>query len=410
MDENIFNKKVSFKGSEGNILSANLGLPASSPRAYAIFAHCFTCSKETIAAVRVSQKLTQLGIAVLRFDFTGLGNSQGDFSNTNFSSNIEDLICAANFLRENYQAPQLLIGHSLGGAAVLAAGNDIAEVTAIATVGAPADPASVEQLLTSKIDQIMEAGEAEVIIGERKFKIKKQFLDDIRNQNLLKKISNLKKELLLFHSPEDKIVNFKNAQLIFAAAPASKSFISLSHADHLLTQKRDAIYVADLLAIWASRYLKEPTLNISEKNDSVAEVVVEETRESAFSQKITMRNHTLIADEPISFGGRDLGPNPYDLVLAGLGACTAMTIRWYANHYKYPLENVLVKLNHDKIHEKDCENCEEHSEKIDHIERIIELQGPLNEEQRKKLLEIANKCPVHKTLTSEIIIDTSLKE
>jgi uncharacterized OsmC-like protein/alpha/beta superfamily hydrolase len=409
--ETVFNKKISFLGSGGNHLSANLGLPTETPRAYALFAHCFTCSKETIAAARISQQLTQLGIAVLRFDFTGLGNSQGDFSNTNFSSNVADLEYAAKFLRENYQAPQLLIGHSFGGAAVLAAANSIAEVKAIATIGAPSDPSSVEDLIVSDLDSILKTGEAEVMIGGRKFKIKKQFLDDIKNQQLLKKIAALKKELLIFHSPEDKIVDFKNAQLIFDAAPAHlRSFISLQNTDHLLIQKNDAIYVANLLTDWASRYITRTTEPSKSAKTPSSQVLVQETKETPFSQKITMGDHTLIADEPSSYGGRDLGPNPYDLVLAGLGACTAMTIRWYADRKQYPLGTVSVKLNHEKIHEKDCENCEEHPEKIDRIERKIYLQGDLTKEQREKLLEIANKCPVHETLTSKIIIKTNLED
>jgi alpha/beta superfamily hydrolase len=248
-------KKVEFEGAQGHSLAARLDGPESGSRGYALFAHCFTCSKDTLAAARISSALASEGISVLRFDFTGLGSSEGDFANTNFSSNIEDLVRAADWLREHHQAPTLLVGHSLGGAAVLAAAGRIDEVTAVATLNAPSDPSHVEHLLASKKDRIEVDGEAEVELGGRRFCIKRHFLEDVREQRLLAHAAELNRALLVFHAPTDRIVGIQNARQIFEAAKHPKSFVSLDGADHMLSRPEDAAYAATVLAAWASRYV-----------------------------------------------------------------------------------------------------------------------------------------------------------
>jgi uncharacterized OsmC-like protein/alpha-beta hydrolase superfamily lysophospholipase len=409
----INRQKVSFKSVFGNTLAASLELPINQPSAYVLLAHCFTCSKDNLTASRISRALTDSGFAVLRFDFTGLGGSEGDFANTNFSSNIQDLLQAATFLKQNYAAPKLLIGHSLGGTASLAAAAQLPELTAIVTIAAPSDPVNIEHLIgEDKINQITSEGEAEVNLGGRLFKIKKQFLDDIHKHNLLDTVHTMNKALLIFHSPEDAIVSITHARRIFDAAKHPKSFISLEGADHLLTNKDDAIYVANVIAAWASRYvfqkksvLETPTAAVTTEAGTV---VVTETKQGLFINQIVAGNHTLTADEPKIYGGNDAGPSPYDFLLASLGACTSMTVRYYANAKKFPLTKVSVSLTIKKIHAEDCKNCESDKSLISHIERIIDLQGELTEEQRNKLLEFANNCPVSRTLTSKIQITTTL--
>ncbi len=400
---------VRFPGSLGATLAARLDLPPVKPAAFALFAHCFTCSKDTLAASRISAALTGRGIAVLRFDFTGLGGSEGDFANTNFSSNLTDLVAAASWLREHHEAPRLLIGHSLGGAAVLAAAPQIPEATALATIGAPFEPAHVKHLLAPTLSEIETAGEATVELAGRTFRIKKQFLDDIVGRNSREAIGNLRKALLIFHSPRDTTVSIDNAAQIFAAAKHPKSFVSLDDADHLLTRKEDASYVAAVLAAWASRYIGAPLTEARPiRADEPGIVTVAETRAGKFGQEITAGKHRLFADEPVSAGGTDTGPSPYDLLLAGLGACTAMTVRMYADLKQLPLDRVTVRLRHEKVHAQDCAECETREGKIDRIGRELELAGRLDETQRARLLEIANKCPVHRTLHSEVWIPTRL--
>ncbi|MCG8491438.1 MAG: bifunctional alpha/beta hydrolase/OsmC family protein [Sneathiellales bacterium] len=399
-------EKVSFTNLRGDVLAARLDRPLSRPRAYALFAHCFTCSKDIFAAARVAQGLVQNGIAVLRFDFTGLGSSEGEFENTNFSSNVDDLVAAAEFLQENYAAPDLLIGHSLGGAAVLVAAKHIPSAKAVATIGAPADPDHVKENFSLSLDTIKEEGIASVCLAGRPFTIKKQFLEDIASQNLEKDVTALSKALLVFHSPLDQTVGIENAATLFTAAKHPKSFITLDEADHLLSRRQDAIFVADTLTAWVNRYL--PSLD--EKHQlAEGEVLVNENELGKFAQIISVSDtHTLLADEPKSIGGDDSGPTPYGFLLSGLGACTTMTIRMYADRKKIPLQHVSVKLNHAKIHAHDCEACETASGKIDRIERVVTLKGDLTEEERQKLLEIADKCPVHRTLHSEVDITTAL--
>ncbi len=396
--------RTSFTGHDGDQLSARFELPVGDPSAYALFAHCFTCGKDIAAASRISRALARRGIAVLRFDFTGLGNSDGDFANTNFSSNVQDLVAAADYLREYHQAPALLIGHSLGGAAVLAAAGEIEEVKAVATIGAPADPEHVAHLFASKIGEIEQAGEAEVSLAGRKFRIKRQFVDDIRNQMQGERLAQLRKAALIFHSPQDELVGIDEARKIYQELKHPKSFVTLDGADHLLTRVEDADYVAGVLEAWSQRYLS--TTEPSAEADGV--VRVSETGTGKYTQLVTSGRHRWLADEPKSMGGDDEGPGPYELLLASLGACTAMTLRMYAEHKKLALEHVSVQLRHYRQHVTDCEGCDDAGKKLDHIDRDISISGDLTPEQRQRMLEIADRCPVHRTLHSEIRIKSDL--
>ena len=382
---------IRFPGRQGRELAARLDTPAEAPRAYALFAHCFTCSKDSKAAAYVAQALAARGIATLRFDFSSL----------EFSSNLEDLLAAAAWLREHRAAPQILAGHSLGGAAVLAVAAKIPEVRAIATLGAPFDPSHVAHLVKDP----KEAGDdLQVSIAGRQFRVAKNFFDDLAGQKAAATIAALRKPLLVFHSPLDTIVDIENASKIFLAAKHPKSFVSLDRADHLLTQKDDAQYAATVLAAWASRYLEAEAAPAA----AVPGVRVAEAGDGRFAQLVTMGRHRLRADEPAAVGGDDSGPSPYDLLLAGLGACTSMTVRMYAAQKKWPLERVTVDLKHDQVHATDCAECETREGKIDRIERVLTLEGNLDEAQRARLLEIANKCPVHRTLHSEVWVPTKL--
>jgi putative redox protein len=372
--------------------------PLGEARAYALFAHCFTCSKDLRAARHISRALAERGIGSLRFDFTGLGESEGDFADTNFSSNIDDLVAAADFMRQRAQAPALLVGHSLGGAAVLAAAHRIDECTAVATIGAPHDAEHVRQLLDDEADTIVAEGEACVSVAGRSFRIKKQLLDDLAEQQVDRRIATLKRALLVLHSPTDNIVGIDNARLIFQEARHPKSFVSLDGADHLLSRERDARYVAEVLASWASRYLPEPTQVESAEPRRVRVA----GGSDGFRQRVTVGPHASWADEPEALGGSDAGPNPYELLLAGLGACTSMTLTMYAKRKGWPLDEVEVLLSHAKIHASDCEECETKQGKLDRIERGIRLRGALDDEQRERLMQIADKCPVHRTLQSEV--------
>ncbi|OAF03498.1 osmotically inducible protein C [Bradyrhizobium centrolobii] len=400
-------ERFQFQGEGGYQLAAALDLPDGEPAAYALFAHCFTCGKDTLAAKRISVALAAKGIAVLRFDFTGLGSSEGDFANSTFSSNVADLVHAADHLRKSHKAPSILMGHSLGGAAILAAAGKIPEAKAVATIAAPSDPAHVTGLFRDHIDAIRTQGEVEVSLAGRPFRIKREFLDDIVEHELMKNVTGLHKALLVMHSPVDDTVGIDNATNIFVAAKHPKSFVSLDHADHLLTKPADALYAADVITAWASRYIDTAkpakAMGLAE---APRQVVVQETRKSKFNQLISVGPHRLVADEPVAAGGEDAGPGPYDFLLAGLGACTSMTMRLYADRKSLPLDRVTVTLKHSKIYAKDCAECETREGMLDQIDRVIAMEGALDAEQRKKLMEIADKCPVHRTLTSEIRIVT----
>lgn len=406
-------KKVSFTGSQGVELAARLDLPPSAPRAFVLWAHCFTCTKDIFAASQVAKRLTENGFAVLRFDFTGLGASDSEFANTNFSSNVDDLVAATDWLRAEHKPPALLIGHSLGGAAVLAAAERVPDAVGVCTIGAPADPGHVSHLFTDSIADIEAAGEAEVLLAGRPFRIKKQFLDDIASQSLDDRLGKLGKALLVMHAPTDATVGVENAAAIFTAAKHPKSFVSLDSADHLLTRKTDAIYAADMIAAWASRFLdrrERDRAGFDPIRAAEGEVTVAETGTGRFTQWVSVGGrHVLKADEPPGLGGTDEGPTPYDYLLASLGACKSMTVRMYANRKGIPLDRVAVSLRHDKIHAQDCENCETADGKIDQIGVDIEITGDLDADTRQRLFEIADKCPVHRTLHGEIKIDSKLK-
>jgi uncharacterized OsmC-like protein/pimeloyl-ACP methyl ester carboxylesterase len=401
-------ERFQFTSAAGDQLAAALDLPEATPLAYALFAHCFTCGKDVLAARRIALALAAKGIAVLRFDFTGLGSSEGDFANSTFSSNVADLVRAADHLRETRQGPAILIGHSLGGAAILAAAGQIPEAKAVVTIAAPSDPAQVTGLFSERIEDIRKHGKVEVQLAGRSFHITSKFLDDIAEHGLMAQVEKLHRPLLIMHSPTDDTVGIDNATHIFVAARHPKSFVSLAGADHLLSGKRDAAYVADVIAAWAQRYIdpampRQPAVPAN----APRKVVVRETRNGKFQQIVSVGPHRLTADEPIAVGGDDSGAGPYDYVLAGLGACTSMTMRMYAERKSLPLARVTVTLEHRKIHAEDCAECETSTGMLDQIERVIAMEGALDAEQRTKLMEIADKCPVHRTLTSEIRIVTS---
>ncbi len=401
-------QKLTFTGSQGEELAAKLELPLGQIRAYALFAHCFTCTKDIFAAARIASELAKKGIAVFRFDFTGLGASKGDFANTNFSSNVQDLVAAADFLRQSFEAPKLLIGHSLGGAAVLAAAPHVSEAKAVATIGAPSSAEHVAHNFSADLETIETHGEAEVSLAGRVFKIKKQFLDDLAGQNLTEAVAGMKKALIVFHSPRDATVGIDNAAQIFQAAKHPKTFVSLDDADHLLTRRADSIFVADVLSAWASRYIEASAPAVQE-DDTPPEVVVRETGNGKFQQQVLSGPHRLLADEPMDYGGLDSGPSPYDFVSIALGACTTMTLRMYADRKGLELGQVSVEVNHDKVHAKDCLDCGEGREgKIDRFERRISVAGDVDEATAAKLLEIADKCPVHRTLEHGAAVVTKL--
>ena len=400
-------ERFQFTGSEGHKLAAALDTPEAPIRAYALFAHCFTCGKDVLAAKRIAVALAARGIAVLRFDFTGLGASEGEFANSTFSSNVADLVRAADYLRQTRKAPSLLIGHSLGGAAILAAAGTIPEAAAVVTIAAPSDPTHVTGLFSDHVDHIRAQGEAKVSLAGRPFTIKREFLDDVAEHSLMDKIAHLHKALLVMQSPTDDTVGIDNATRIFVAAKHPKSFVSLSGADHLLSDRRDSAYVADVIAAWATRYVDLAAAErAAESAEKPRQIVVRETRAGKFQNTVSIGPHHLSADEPASAGGEDSGPGPYDFLLAGLGACKSMTMRLYADRKSFPLERATVTLNHNKIYARDCEECETREGMLDQIEVAIGLEGPLDADQRKRILEIADKCPVHRTLTSEIRIVT----
>ncbi len=403
-------ERVTFPNSRGEMLAARLDLPGDElPVAYALFAHCFTCTKNIKAAVNIAAALNRERIAVLRFDFTGLGQSEGDFADTNFTTNVADLVAAAGFMASQYKAPQIIIGHSLGGAAVLQAAQAIPSLHAVVTIAAPHDPGHVARHFDMMREQIEQKGSAEVDLAGRTFTIKQQFLEDLEMQQLDTHINALKAALLVMHSPRDTIVAIDNAAKIYQAAKHPKSFISLDDADHLLLKEEDSLYVGMMIAAWGRRYIDTP------EDWEAVDVVLDNrvttsTEHDGFFTELFAKGHAMVADEPLQYGGTDRGPTPYDYLLAALGACTSMTVQMYARHKKLPLEKAVVRLTHKKIHAEDCGHCEASDGKIDRMEREIELIGELDEAQRQRLLEIAERCPVHKTLHSEVDIVSILKE
>lgn len=400
-------EKLTFKNSDDLELSARLELPIDrKPLGYALFAHCFTCNKNLRAISHITNALTRNGYGVLKFDFTGLGESEGDFADTNFSSNIQDLVCAAQYLTDNYSAPKLIVGHSLGGAASLFAASVIDSIQAVATIGAPSSPNHVRHLFESDIEQIELNGSAKILLAGRPFEVKKQFIDDISSQNMKNVVSKLGKALLIMHSPQDETVGVNNAAELYEYARHPKSFISLDGADHLLSNAADSEYAGKVISSWVARYV-----DIEEKKKlKPSKRVLARIGSDGFTTDIKTGNHTLRADEPLSVGGDDFGPNPYDLLLSSLGACTAMTMRMYADRKGWEIEEINVHLSHEKQHSKDCNECETTSGYIDKIEKEIEINANLDEQQIQRLIEIADKCPIHRTLHNEVQVFTKLKE
>lgn len=398
-------KKIEFK-SQGYTLAGLLELPDEEPIAYVLFAHCFTCGKDVAAASRISRFLNQKRYAVLRFDFTGLGNSDGDFANTNFSSNVEDLLSAAQYLEDYHQPPALLIGHSLGGAAVLSAAARLPNVKGVVTIAAPFEAEHVLHNFRADLSNIENNGVAEVNLGSRTFHIKQQFIEDVRSQTT-EHVSKLGKALLVMHSPIDMVVDIKEAEKIYVAAKHPKSFVSLNDADHLLSRTRDSEYVATIIASWASRYITIE--DVARPTVAKGHVVVSEL-DHKFQQCIYSDHHHWYADEPLNVGGRNTGPDPYEHLLAALGACTAMTIRMYASQKKWPLEHVEVSLSHTRNYLEDANAAGTKPTQVEHLIRNVQFSGELSEQQITRLLEIADKCPVHRTLHNNPAVVTKLVE
>ncbi len=402
-------ERVTFAGADEQQLSGRMELPVDGRvRGCALFAHCFTCGKNARAAVELSRALTRRGIAVLRFDFTGLGESEGDFSQSGFTSNVADLVAAARFMAARYEAPSLLVGHSLGGAAAIRAATELDSVRALVTIGAPSDPAHVEGLLTDAIAEIEASGSAEVRLGQRTLRIGRSLLDDIRASSLNDALDRLRAPLLIMHAPADAIVSIDHARRIYDRARHPKSFVSLDGADHLLTDPRDSDYAAGVIAAWAERYLPPPPEPTVEELLDTEDVVVSIARDR-FRTEVRARAHGLLADEPVAVGGTDRGPTPYDLLLAALGTCTAMTLRMYADRKEWPLDGVRVRLNHRHIHALDEQQVEDGDPRTELIARVLELTGPLTPEMRRRLSEIADRCPVHRTLTAGVRITTTVR-
>jgi putative redox protein len=399
---------VSFPGSTGATLSARLEMPLDGdPIAYAVFAHCFTCSKNLNAVVTISRALAQARIAVLRCDFTGLGESEGAFEETSFSTSVEDLVAAAGWLEEHHEAPQLLVGHSLGGSAAIHAAVRMPSVRAVATINSPSDPTHVLKLIDSAVDEIERSGEAKVTLSGRRFTIRKEFLDDLEEARMADAIRELRAALLIFHAPNDQIVGIDNAAKLYTAARHPKSFVSLDDADHLLSDEQDARYVGDVLAAWVRRYLDHGQRAHQTLEEVMADNRVVARTAEGYRTTILASGHSLIADEPVAVGGTELGPTPYDLLAAALGACTTMTLQMYARRKKWPLDEAVVRIRHSKVHAIDEEQCENAAAKMDRLDRAVELVGDLSEEQRARLIEIANKCPVHKTLEAGVVVETT---
>lgn len=396
---------VKFQNQAGQTLSGILDRPAGEPRAYALFAHCFTCSKNLKAATNISRSMTAAGIAVLRFDFTGLGQSEGDFADTSFSSNVSDLLAAVHFLETEHAAPAILLGHSLGGTAVLQAAHTLPSVVAVATIGSPAEPSHVAALLTGARAELAEKGFAEVSLGGRPFTIRREFIDDLQRHSPLDSLGGLRKALLIMHAPLDTVVDIENASRLFAAAKHPKSFISLDRADHLLSRDADSVYAGHVLAAWAAGYL--PEQRAADSLPAVANEVVAQTLADGFRTAVQLGPHRLVADEPVALGGSNQGPSPYDLLSAALAACTSMTLKMYAAHKGLQLQSTTVRVTHDKVHAEDCSDCESQTGRIDTFHRRISFAGELSSAQRARLLEIADKCPVHRTLHSEVVVRTT---
>lgn len=399
-------EKVFFKNRKDLNLAAFIYHPLDKhPRFYALFAHCFTCNKNLKAVQNICNTLSQMGVAVMSFDFTGLGNSDGEFENTNFTSNISDLIDAANFLAMEYESPSLLIGHSFGGAASIYAAQSLPDIKALATIGSPSDVRHISHLFEDQLETIKEKGTSRVNIGGRDFGINRSFLQDLQEKNLSSCLSKLRKPFLILHSPQDSIVSIKHAANLYEKAFHPKSFVSLDGADHLLSSPVESAYVGEMISTWAKKYISDLTV----PNDTKGHEVKVRLAGQGYTSEVKTPFHHLLADEPEEVGGDNLGPTPYDLLMAALGTCTAMTLQMYAQRKKWKLEEINVYLDHDKVHKEDSDNVDDQKAKVSRFTRNLEIIGNVDEIQRKRLLEIANKCPVHRTLEEVVIIETKFK-
>ena len=400
--------KLQIENKDGIALQAYLELPANQkPNYYAIFAHCFTCTSSLSAVKNISRALTNHGFGVVRFDFTGLGKSEGDFADSHFSANVNDLIAVSEYMASNYEAPSLLVGHSLGGAAVISAAAKLDNVKAVATIGAPATVDHVTHLFSHSIDDLEEKGPTKVNIGGRPFKIDKAFIEDFSKTDLPTVVKNLRKPILIMHSPTDTIVGIKNAEQIYHQAHHPKSFVTLDQADHLLSNTRDSNYAGNLIGTWVQRYFPtKENIMLDPNNEQLVGHL--NLVEDNFTTSIQTKNHSLIADEPASVGGNDFGPSPYEYLNAALVACTAMTLKMYAERKKWDLQEVFVYVTHARKHSDDLGIETDTPTRLDFISKKLKFVGDLDDKQKEKLKEIASKCPVHKTLASEVIFETSI--
>nr|MBI1232416.1 alpha/beta fold hydrolase [Cytophagales bacterium] len=399
-------ERVNFKNRSGTTLSAFIYHPLDrQPRFYALFAHCFTCNKNLNAIQNICNTLSQTGVAVMSFDFTGLGSSEGDFEDTNFSSNVSDLLDASQFLADHYQAPSLLVGHSFGGAAAIFAAHSLSAVKALVTIGSPSELNHISHLFEGHLEAIEEKGSSQVKIGGRPFNINHSFLQDLRENNLASTLNKLRKPILILHSPQDRIVDISHAAQLYGQAFHPKSFVSLDGADHLLSDSKDSEYAGEMISSWSKKYI--PTSMVP--NDTKGHEVTTRLAGEGYTTEIKTPFHHLLADEPEALGGKNLGPNPYDLLMAALGACTTMTLKMYADRKKWDLKEIIVYLDHDKVHRTDGENFEKKEAKVSRFTRRLEILGETDEAKIQKLLEIADKCPVHRTLKETIVIETYMK-
>ncbi|TXE09181.1 alpha/beta fold hydrolase [Gelidibacter salicanalis] len=400
--------KLNIKNSKGLQLQAYLEIPANQkPHNYVIFAHCFTCSSSLKPVKNISRALTTHGFAVVRFDFTGLGRSEGEFADSHFSANVEDLLAVNAYMAEHFEAPSLLVGHSLGGAAVIVAASQLDTVKAVATIGAPATTEHVKRHFSHQFDEIAEKGDVEVNIGGRPFKINQEFVEDFDKTDLPEITKQLRKPILIMHAPFDKTVGIDNAQQLFVNAFHPKSFISLNDADHLLLKEKDSMYVGNMIGAWVQRYFDTHDNKILDTEDQQL-VAHLNLKEDNFTTFIQTKNHNFVADEPVSFGGDDFGPSPYDFLSAGLAACTAMTLKLYAERKEWDLQEVFVYITYSKKHSEDLMQGREKPTRFDHLLKKLKFVGELDETKKAKLAEIASKCPVHKTLLNDIVIDTEV--
>ncbi|MCC7136478.1 MAG: OsmC family protein [Nitrosomonas sp.] len=402
---------IKFTNRQGWELAGNLDLPVSGPpRAFALFAHCFSCTRHIRAAFYISRAMAAQGIAVLRFDFTGLGESEGDFANSGFSANIDDLLSAADWLAKNYRAPELLVGHSLGGTAVLAAAMQLESCRAVVSINAPAEAKHVLHHMQEELTMIERDGSALVNLGGRSFRITREFVEDIRNQQILPHLASMEPALLVMHTPIDDVVSIDDAQTIFTAARHPKSFISLDRADHLLSNTRDAQYAGQVIVSWAGLYLDD-TDSADVPDEGVEEIegaIVNGRLADGFTCRVRAGRHHWIADEPETMKGQDLGPDPYAHLCAALASCTVMTLNLYARHKALPVTEIEAHVRHHRIHAKDCEDCDGTEGMVDQLDRTIRITGDLDDKQRQRMLEIANRCPVHQTLTGKMRVISTL--